>query len=484
MHKRYRLLLAILFIVGPLLAFGQSVKPPPSRISFDFMDADVRNVLRVLAEVSKKNIVIAEDVKGKVTVKLENVSHDEALDVILKNNDLARIEEETIIRVVTAKKYYEERDRTRKDKVEYLKEKEARHKLEEEFVTETVFINYMDAAEVEKILRGDETKEKKVKGLLSPNGAVSVVKWTNALIIKDTKENVQDALKQIREHDIPPAQVQIEARIVQATADFARELGVAWGAAYRTSMGGQPLELTGLKRPVGSPIANSSQSEYMSPTGQLGMRPSGDTNSVQFPYNVNFPAAPAIVGPGAAGGLGIYIGGLASTLQLDVQISALEASGKAKLISNPKVITSDNQAAKISQGQQIPYQTVSQDGTRIEFKDAVLSLEVTPHVTKDGNIRLKVKATKDRPIEIPGSPVPGIDKKEATSEVIIRDGETAVLGGIYEVEEGNDTTGLPGLKNIPLLGWLFKSESKSQAKRELLIFITPSVLKTMYKVEG
>lgn len=483
MHKKYRLILAIIFIIGPLLAFGQVVKPPPSKISFDFMDADIRNVLRVLADVSKKNIVIAEDVKGKVTVKLENVSHDEALDVILRNNDLAKIEEENIIRVLTAKKYFEERDRTRKDKVEYLKEKEARHKLEEEFVTETVFINYMDAAEVEKILRGDETKERKVKGLLSPNGAVSVVKWTNALIIKDTKESVKDAIRLIKEQDIPPAQVQIEARIVQATTDFSRELGVAWGAAYRTKMGGQPLELTGLKRPDGYPTANSSASDYTSPTGQLGMRSTDGTNSVQFPYNVNFPAN-ALVGAGAAGGLGVYIGGLASTLQLDVQISALEAAGKGKLISNPKVITSDNQIAKISQGQQIPYQTVSQDGTRTEFKDATLSLEVTPHVTKDGNIRLKVKATKDRPVVIPGATAPGIDKKEAISEIIIRDGETAVLGGIFELEEGEDSAGLPGLKNIPLLGWLFKTESKSYTKRELLIFITPSVLKTMYKVEG
>jgi type IV pilus assembly protein PilQ len=207
-------------------------------------------------------------------------------------------------------------------------------------------------------------------------------------------------------------------------------------------------------------------------------------NTVQFPYNVNYQAAPNLFGAGAAGGLGVYIGGLADTLQLDVQLSALEAEGKGKLISNPKVITSDNQPAKISQGQQIPYQTVSQDGTKIEFKDAVLSLEVTPHVTKDGNIRLKIKATKDRPIQIAGSPVPGIDKKEAVSEVIIKDGETAVVGGIYEVEESNSDTGLPGLRKIPLLGWLFRSESKSQTKRELLIFITPSVLKNPYKTEG
>jgi len=476
MYKSRTLLLVFIMIIGPLLTFGQVMKPTPSKISFDFMDADIRNVLRVLADVSKKNIVIAEDVKGKVTVKLDNVSYDEALDVILKNNDLARVEEENVVRVVTAKKFYEEQDRARKYTVDFLKEKEAKQKLEEEFGTETVFINYMDAAEVEKILRGDESKDRKVKGLLSPNGAVSVVKWTNALIIKDTKESIQAIMKNIREHDVPPAQVQIEARIVQATSDFARDLGVQWGARYRTRMGGSPLELTGPKQVT----PDSAQTVYQTQTDNFGMR----NNTVQFPYNVNYQAAPAIIGAGAASGLGIYIGGLADSLQLDVQLSALEAEGKGKLISNPKVITSDNQAAKISQGQQIPYQTISQDGTKIEFKDAVLSLEVTPHVTKDGNIRLKIKATKDRPIQIVGSPVPGIDKKEAVSEVIIRDGDTAVLGGIYEVEDGSNDTGIPGLRRIPLLGWLFKSESKTQIKRELLIFITPSVLKNLYKTEG
>jgi type IV pilus assembly protein PilQ len=148
------------------------------------------------------------------------------------------------------------------------------------------------------------------------------------------------------------------------------------------------------------------------------------------------------------------------------------------------VLASHNQTAKISQGTQIPYQTISQNYTQIEFKDAVLSLEVTPVVAKDGNIRLKIKATKDRPTQIAGSPVPGIDKKEATSDVMIRDGETVVLGGIYESEDDSSQTGLPGLKNIPLLGWLFRSNSVTSTKSELLIFITPTIIKNLYKAEG
>ncbi len=470
MYKRCALLTFVMIIV-PLLAFGQVLKPSTSKISFDFMDADVRNVLRVISEVSKKNIVIAEDVKGKVTIKLENVTYDEALDVILLSNDLARIEEGNVVRVVTAKKFYDERDRTRKDRVEVLKEKEAKQKLEDEFVTETLFLNYLDVAEVEKMLRGDPTKQ--IKGLVSPGGAVSVVKWTNALIIKDTKENVQELIKRVKEHDIPPIQVQIEARIVQATKNFSRDLGIQWGAQYRTRVGGTNTALSGLKQVTG----DSSTNVFTSPTGNLGIRDS----MVQFPYNVNLPATPLV---GNAGGLGIFIGGLADSLMLDVQLSALEAQGKGKIISNPKVLASHNQTAKISQGTQIPYQTVSQNYTQIEFKDAVLSLEVMPIVSKDGNIRLKIKATKDRPTVIPGSPVPGIDKKEATSDVMIQDGETVVLGGIYESEDDTNGTGLPGLKNIPLLGWLFRSNSVTNTKSELLIFITPTIIKNLYKAEG
>jgi type IV pilus assembly protein PilQ len=470
MYKRCALLTFVMIIV-PLLAFGQVLKPSTSKISFDFMDADVRNVLRVLSEVSKKNIVIAEDVKGKVTVKLENVTYDEALDVILLSNDLARIEEGNVIRVVTAKKFYDERDRNRKDRTEILKEKETKQKLEDEFITETIFLNYLDATEVGLMLRGVPATN--IKGLISPNGAVSIVKWTNAIILKDTKENAQDLLKRIKEMDIPPAQVQIEARIVQATTNFSRDLGIQWGAQYRTRVGGTNTALSGLKQVTG----DSGTSVYTSPTGNLGIRDS----SVQFPYNVNLPAAPLV---GAAGGLGIFVGGLQDSLMLDVQLSALEAQGKGKVISNPKVITSHNQTAKISQGTQIPYQTVSQNYTTIEFKDAVLSLEVTPVVAKDGNIRLKIKATKDRPTVIPGSPVPGIDKKEATSDVLIRDGETVVLGGIYESENDNSENGLPGLKNIPLLGWLFRSNSVTNTKAELLIFITPTIIKNLFKAEG
>jgi type IV pilus assembly protein PilQ len=475
MYRKIALVLLVILVV-PSICFGQIARQPTSKVSFDFVDADIKNVLRVLAEVSKKNLVMGEDVKGKVTMKLDGISTSEAFDMILKSNDLAKIEEDTVIRVMTIRRFSEERDRERRDKLEFLKEKEAKEKLEEEFVTQTVFINYADAGEVEKMIKGggDDKERRSIKGLLSLNGAVTLVKWNNALIIKDVKSNVEQVIKNIKEHDIPPAQVQIEARIVQASSDFSKEIGIAWGGTFNSSIGGRKFGLTGPMQVEGGDLTSS---DATATAGNIGARAGGAV----FPYNVNLPAN---IGPGRGGGLGMYIGSITDSFMLDVQLSALEADGKGKIISNPKVITSDNQAARIAQGQQIPYQIITTSGPQTEFKDAVLSLEVTPHVSKDGNIRLKIKATKDRPITIAGSAVPGIDKKEATSEVLVRDGQTVVLGGIYETDENNSEDGLPVLKNIPVFGWLFKKNARSETKRELLIFITPVIIKNLFKAEG
>ncbi|HPW35588.1 MAG: type IV pilus secretin PilQ [Syntrophorhabdus sp.] len=461
--------LLILILIIPTLALSQVNKKPVSKVSFDFMDADIRNVLRVLTDISGKNIVISDDVKGKITIKLDNVTWDEAMDIVIKNNDLAKVEEENIIRVVSSKKFLDEKDKDRKERLEFLKEKEMKQKLEEDFVQETVFLNYVDVSEVEKVIRGDESR--KIKGLLSPNGTATPVKWTNSLIIKDTRENIDEVKKRIREHDIKPSQVQIEARIVQAGSEFIRDLGVQWGARYKSTIGGKDVELTGGRTATSS---SGTSSSYTPTAGQAGQRPDG----YNFPYNVNLPAA---VGQGSGGVLGIFIGSAADSLNLDVQLSALESDGKLKIISHPKVVTSDNKPAKIHQGKQIPYQTVSQSGTQTQFADAVLGLEVTPQVTKDGNIRLKIKVTKDSAdfnnLTVSG---PTIDKREAVTEVIIKDGETAVIGGIYETQDNVTDSSVPYLSKIPLLGWMFKRDYKKLQKTELVLFITPLILKNLY----
>ena len=242
MCKNIIILLLVILLV-PAFSFGQVSKKPVAKVSFDFMDADIRNVLRVLTDISGKNIVLSDDVKGKITIKLDNVSWDEAMDIVIRNNDLAKVEEENIIRIVSSKKFLDEKDKDRKERLEFLKEKEMKQRLEEDFVQETVFLNYVDVAEVEKVIRGDEAR--KIKGLLSPTGAITPVKWTNSLIIKDTRENVDEVKKRIKEHDIKPAQVQIEARIVQAGSEFIRDLGVQWGARYKSTIAGKDVELTG-----------------------------------------------------------------------------------------------------------------------------------------------------------------------------------------------------------------------------------------------
>jgi type IV pilus assembly protein PilQ len=489
MDKKIVLLLCIVLFI-PTLCFGQVSRAALQKVSFDFMDADVRNVVRALADLSKRNVVIAEDVKGRITIKLDNVTVDEALDLVLRNSGFARIDEESITRVVSFKTYDEEQGRKRKERDDILKEREVKEKAGAEFVTETVYVNYADAQEVERMIRGlaplagagatpgpagGAAATATTRGLLTPNGVVTLVRWNSALIIKDTKENVANIVRVIKEHDIPPFQVQIEARIVQANKDFSKQLGVQWGANYRNRIRNEPVQLTGPMQPTKN---DSSTTTYQSLTGNLGMRDS----TVQFPYNVNFPIRDAL--STAGGALGVYVGGITDSLQIDVMLQALETEGRGKIISNPKVVTSDNFRARITQGTQIPYQTVSASGTMTDFKDAVLQLDVTPHVTKDGNIRLTIEAKKDAPNFDKNFPIPGIDKKEARTELLVRDGETAVLGGIYEVSETQNESGIPVLRNIPLLGWLFKSNLKENHKTELLIFITPTILKNLYKDEG
>ncbi len=483
--KKIFIIIFFVILICPLICYGQALIKKPQKMSFDFVDADVRNVLRGLAEVMGKNIIIGDDVKDlkdkTITMKLENVSMEEALDVIVKNKDLAKYEEGNVIRIITLKKSLEEKKREADERAAIQRERLEKLKQGEEFVTETIFLNYTTAADAVKVIRGEVTgtatgavSAVQQKGLLSEYGTVTPVSWNNAIIVKDTKEHVELIKRMISEHDFPPPQVQIEARIVQAHSDFSKELGIQWGASYSghsNVLGNRQVEMGGSKD-YGK---TSGATTFTSPTGITGMRTDG-TSTAYFPYNVNLPAA---VTAGSGGTFGIFIGSALDSFKLDVQLSALESSGKGKIISNPKIITSDNKPAIIKQGQQIPYQTVSQSGTQTELKDAVLSLEVTPQVTKDNNIKLKIKATKDRPLAAVAAGIP-IDKKEASTELIVKDGETAVLGGIYEIEDGDSESGVPFFSKIPLLGWLFKKESRTDKKTELLIFVTPKIIKNPY----
>jgi len=439
---------------------GVMVSPPPSpvvevppeaigykrrytgrKISLEFKDADIHNILRLIAEVSNKNVIAAEDVTGKVTVRMINVPWDQALDVVLETKGLGKVSIGNIIRIAPA-------DKLRKEEEERLTHEEAKRKLED-LVTKIVQVNYSRASDVSA----------QVKGFLTPRGSVSVDERTNSLIIKDVSRNTQEAIALVRTLDTPTPQVLIEARIVEATDDFSRSLGVQWGGRGR--MGAELGNATGLYFPNSVTGFGAAQSIPL---------------TEGFPnYAVNFPAP---VGATAGSALGFVFGSLNNAFTLDLRLSALESQGKGKVISSPRVATLDNNPAKIQQGLSIPFETVSAQGTQTQFIDAVLSLEVTPHITADKSVIMKIKAAKNAPntsIRSVGG-VPSIDKKEATTEVLVKNGETTVIGGIFQITSAESRSGVPLFSKIPLIGWLFRVTTKEEKKTELLVFITPRII--------
>jgi len=479
MTRKRVVLFFLLLLIIPLLCFGQTGKKA-SKVSFDFMDADVRNVVRILAEVASKNIIISDAVKGKITMKLDNVYWDEALDLVIETAGLRKIEADTVIRVVTSKEYEDETKRRLTERESFRRDRLERQKMGEEFITETVYLSYVSPADMERMLKGGDGQAAAAgaprKGFLSEYGQITQVQWNNALIIKDTKENVANMIRIVKEHDKKPNQIQIDCKIVQANTNFSRELGIQWGiASSQTSgaLGNKEILVSGGRYATS---VSDTGTTVKSTVDLLGFRPGSGS---AIPYNLNLPAA--VLGGGSGGTLGFYIGSATDSFQLDVQLSALEDEGKGRILSNPKVITSDNKKATIQQGKSIPYKTYSQSGTQTQFAEAVLGLEVTPSVTKDGFIRLEILAKKDQADFINTSEgVPTIDKKQASTLLYVKDGETAVIGGIYERQEGSSENGIPGLKNIPLLGWLFKKQTTMDERTELLIFITPRVVKNLY----
>ncbi len=407
------------------------------RISLDFQDADISSVLRLIADVSGLNMVVGEAVKARVTLKLLNEPWDQALDLILKLNNLGQIREGNILWIDTLANITKLRDDAARAKEATLKA--------EELVTRIIYLNYSDAAKSVDVAKSN----------LSPRGEIKVDARTNSLVIRDIPDNVTRAEKVIRDLDQRTPQVQIEARIVQASKNFARGLGIQWGIS-------SILRGTGANSPM---------------TVNLGA--SGSTFGTQTnDFLVNLPASGTGVSiPGTT--VGLLIGRfLGTTGQLDLRLSAGEALGQTKVVSAPKIITLDNKPAKIEQGSQVPFQTSSLQGVQTTFVDVSLTLNVTPHVIPHAStVRLEIKVTKNS-IGATTTPAgPTISKKEATSEILLRDGETTVLGGIFEENRSDTTQGVPWFNRIPFLGWLFKNEGVSVNQTELLVFVTPIIIK-------
>jgi type IV pilus secretin PilQ/predicted competence protein len=439
-----------------------------AKISLDFKDADIHNIFRLIAEVSNLNIITTDEVKGKVTVRLVNVPWDQALDVILTTKNLIKIEEGNVLRITTLDSVRKDREEKQKEEETLLKTRDTKLKLEEPW-RKIIKVNYGKAEDIQKLLL---EKKDEGKGFLSPQGSVKADKRTNTLIIQDVRNNLEEIEQLIKELDSPTPQVLIEARVVQAQTTFARSLGVQWGGSYNQTAGGKwAWGLTG-NNPSAAPGWGFSPGGT-TPTGGVIV-----PSNISMPSNfiVNFPASVANT---SVGGMGISFGKLTGSLvNLDLRLQLGETDGQTKVIARPKLATLDNTKAHIKQGELIPYETTSQAGTQVQFIDAVLLLEVTPHVTPDGSIKMSVKVTRDArgSFRTQINQVPSVDKREASTEVLVKDGETIVIGGIYEAETQETTQGIPWLMRLPVLGWLFKNEDTLNVRRELLIFITPTIL--------
>ena len=414
------------------------------RISLDFQQADISNVLRLIAEVSGFNIVIGDGVKSKVTMKLVSVPWDQALDMILKMNGLGKIKQGNILWIDSLANIAKQED-------EEARAKDAKVKAED-LVDRVFYIRNLQATELMTALRQN----------LSPRGLMQISQGTNALVVRDT-ETKMAVLKQLIEGlDLEVPQVQIEARIVQADTVYARGLGVQWGI-------------------VNSDFGPNTFSSVGNLTGAFA--PVAGTGATAIPrdFLVNLPAQ--VAGLPSVPGIGYTFGKLAPGFALDLRLSAGELLGLAKVIAAPKITTLDKREAKISQGESIPFQTTSLQGTQTTFVDANLELNVTPQITSRDpreigkQIMMRVRATRNAVGARSNPAGPSIDRREANTQVIVRDGETMVIGGVFIDTQNNNVQGVPYLSRIPVLGWLFKNKSESVSKQELLIFLTPSIVK-------
>jgi type IV pilus assembly protein PilQ len=415
--------------------FDQEKQYQGRRISLDFKDADIANILRLIAEVSDLNVIAGEEVNGKVTIRLVDVPWDQALDVILLTKGLGFVRIGNILRIAPIETLKLEREAR-------LQERRAREKLED-LLVKLQPVNFAQAPAVAKL----------VKKLLTARGSVQVDTRTNTLIIKDIPTVIHEATALVRALDTQTPQVMIESKIVEASLDFTRALGSVWAAQWNSN---------GTRGGAGDlRFVDSDNSTVTSPFGGS-------------PVN-NFISGNPIEAPTGALSLGLL--GLDDHLLLDLQIQAMEDSGKAKVISSPRVVTMDNKEASIKQGVAIAFESSDGDSVTTQFVDAVLELKVTPHITANKSIVMKIKVSRNAPTLNTLGEAIGIAKNETSTQTIVRDGETMVLGGIFVVDNGRRRSKVPFLADIPLIGAAFRSVTINDERRELLIFVTPSVVR-------
>ena len=421
------------------------------RIDIDLKDADIHNVLRLLADTGHVNIVTADDVTGTITIRMRNVPWDQVLDVVLQAKGLGMVRQGNLIRVAPLSQLQKERDL-----------KLAAQKQEYELTpleTRLIPISYAQASELQA----------RAKELLSPRGSLAVDERTNVLIARDIASNLNYIEELVRSLDTQTAQVLIEARIVEATSSYNRDVGIQWGGD--TTFGPATGNPTGVAFPSSVSAAGGN---YDNNTPTAGVSPF--TRTVAVPnFAVNLPAA---VGTGAGGAIGMSFGSIDNALNLSVRLSAAESAGLVRIVSAPRVMVLDNKEARINQGTLIPYAQVSALGVQTTFQEAKLQLLVKPHVTADGSVSMHVKVNRDEPNFNQTAPngAPTILKREAETELLVMDGHTAVIGGIYTRNTGRNLSQVPFFGDIPILGILFQHRTASDARNELIIFLTPRIV--------
>ena len=397
------------------------------RLSLNFQDIEVRAVLQLLADFTGLNMVVSDTVSGRITLRLKNVPWDQAMDIILKTRGLSMRRNDNVVLVAPTEEI------AAREKLEL----ESQQQIEElaPLRSELVQVNYAKAADLAALLKSSDNK------LISERGSVSIDERTNTLLVQDTAAKLSEVRALVSSLDIPVRQVLIESRIVIAVNDYARDLGVKLGGTRNFSSGSSDGTISGA-------LGGAEQ------------------------LLVNLPAT------AATGGVNMVIGKLGSYL-LRLELTAMQQEGKGEIISSPRVITSDQNKATIKQGVEIPYQEAASSGaTSVSFKEAVLQLEVTPHITPDDRVIMDLKVNKDNPDftrAVLG--VPPIDTREVETSVLVDNGETVVLGGVFERTKSNQVERIPFFGDLPYLGFMFKQEAISDQNSELLVFVTPKILK-------
>uniref|UniRef100_A0ABX1N516 Type IV pilus biogenesis and competence protein PilQ n=2 Tax=Aromatoleum buckelii TaxID=200254 RepID=A0ABX1N516_9RHOO len=421
------------------------------KLSLNFQNIDVRSVLQVIADFTNFNIITSDSVQGNLTLRLKDVPWDQALDIILQAKGLDMRKTGNVIWIAPSEEL------AMREKLQL--EAQAQIGDLEPVQTESFQINYHKAKEIFEFLKSkDQT-------MLSKRGSVVMDERSNKIFVTDVVSRLDAIRRLVAEIDLLPRQVMIEARIVEANKDFSRDLGVRLGVG---GVGGRTVGFDANGRPIRRATVGGGLEGTAANAGQVV---AGTVTNVPGGLNVNLPA------PAGSGVLSAVLWNNAATRFLNLELSALESDGRGRVISSPRVLTANQVEASIEQGTEIPYQESTSSGaTSVSFKKAVLSLKVKPQITPDGRVQLFVQVHKDRPVFDPRFTVPSVNTKNIQSEVLVENGGTVVIGGIYEEEEADSVARIPLLGEVPVVGALFRNTTKISNRSELLIFITPRIV--------